>query len=130
LVTEEVQELKAYARIIENQSKRLAELEKIHGDLEVRLEVESRGKAQLEATLEQREREWAMKFRGVETDRDHWKNEFSKEQQKNAKLLDQVLRKDQDIHRMLQRKVRLYVTLFRPYRRMQFCVMCWKAMAY
>lgn len=115
LVTEEVQELKAYARIIENQSRRLAELEKIHGDLEVRLEVESRGKAQMEATLEQREREWAMKFQGLETDRDHWKSEFEKEQQKNAKLLDQIVRKEQDIHRMLQRKVRLRRWLKQPH---------------
>jgi hypothetical protein len=43
LVTEEVQEIKSYVRIIENQSRRLSELERFHGDLEARLEVESRG---------------------------------------------------------------------------------------
>ncbi|KAG7364236.1 hypothetical protein IV203_037438 [Nitzschia inconspicua] len=104
LVTEEVQGLKTYQRIVENQSRRLQELERIHGDLELRLEVESRGKAQLESTLEQREREWAMKFRGLQEDRDQLKAEVEKEKEKNAKLLDQVNRKDQDIHRMLQRK--------------------------
>lgn len=105
LVTEEVQELKTYQRIVENQSRRLQDLERIHGDLELRLEVESRGKAQLEATLEQREREWAMKFRGLQEDRDELKIEVEKEKEKNAKLWDQINRKDQDIHRMLQRKV-------------------------
>ena len=105
LVTEEVQELKAYARIIENQNRRLVELERIHGDLENRLELEARGRTQLEATLERRERSWTMKYHELEKDRDQWKNVVSQEQVKNARLFDQVVRKDQDIHRMLQRKV-------------------------
>lgn len=105
LVTEEVQELKAYARIIENQNRRLAELERVHGDLESRLELESRRRVQLESTLEEREREWALRFQQLEEDRDHWKDVVSSEQNKNARLIDQVVRKDQDIHRMLQRKV-------------------------
>lgn len=107
LVTEEVQELKAYARIIENQNRRLAELERVHGDLETRLEQESRGNVQLERTLEERERGWALKFKELEVDRDHWKGVVKVEQTKNARLIDQVVRKDQDIHRMLQRKVRV-----------------------
>ena len=106
LVTEEVQELKAYARIIENQNRRLGELERVHGDLEARLELESRGRAQLETTLEEQERAWALRFQQLEEDRDHWKDVVKAEQAKNARLIDQVVRKDQDIHRMLQRKVR------------------------
>ena len=106
LVTEEVQELKAYARIIENQNRRLAELERVHGDLESRLELESRGRAQLETTLEERERQWALRFKELEADRDRLKEVVKVEQTKNARLRDQVVRKDQDIHRMLQRKVR------------------------
>jgi hypothetical protein len=107
LVTEEVQELKAYARIIENQNRRLAELERVHGDLEARLEQESIGRVQLETTLEERERDWGIKFKELEADRDHWKGVVKVEQTKNARLIDQVVRKDQDIHRMLQRKVRI-----------------------
>lgn len=107
LVTEEVQELKSCLRMIDNQQRRLNELERVHGDLEARLEQESRGRAQLETTLEQREREWASKFKELETDRDHWKEIVKLEKSKNAKLIHQVVRKDQDIHRMLQRKVRL-----------------------
>lgn len=112
LVTEEVQELKAYARIIENQNRRLADLERIHADLESRLQVESRGKMQLETTLEQREREWAARFHQLQSDRDRWKCEVDKEKEKNAKLYDQVVRKDQDIQRMLQRKVRYSIVFF------------------
>mmetsp|Transcript_33859 Transcript_33859/g.52809 ORF Transcript_33859/g.52809 Transcript_33859/m.52809 type:complete len:220 (+) Transcript_33859:3-662(+) len=104
LVTEEVQELKAYGRIIENLNRRLGELERVHGDLESRLEQEARGRVQLETTLEQQEREWAMRFKELEADRDHWKGVVKAEQTKNARLIDQVIRKDQDIHRMLQRK--------------------------
>lgn len=105
LVTEEVQELKAYARIIENQNRRLAELERVHGDLESRLELESRGSVQLETTLEERERDWALKFKDLEADRDRLREVVKFEQTKNSRLRDQVVRKDQDIHRMLQRKV-------------------------
>jgi hypothetical protein len=107
LVTEEVQEIKSYARIIENQQHRLVELERVHGDLEARLESESNGRKMLENTLEAREREWANKFEELSKERDHWKEVVQLEQTKNARLIDQVVRKDQDIHRMLQRKVSL-----------------------
>lgn len=106
LVTEEVQELKTYVRIIESQHRRLSELELVHGDLEVRLQTESRARQHLEATLEAREREWKNKFAELKSDRDQWKEVVKVEQTKNARLIDQVVRKDQDIHRMLQRKVR------------------------
>jgi hypothetical protein len=105
LVTEEVQELRAYVRIVENQNRRLVELERVHGDLEARLEAEAKSRQQVEATLEAREREWAEKLDHVERDRDHWKGLVEAEKTKNSKLIDQVYRKDQDIHRMLQRKV-------------------------
>lgn len=105
LVSEEVQELKAYARIIENQNRRLAELERVHGDLEVRLEVESNRRMELEKTLEERERNWAEQIEVLEEERDQTKNLVKLERTKNARLMDQVVRKDQDIHRMLQRKV-------------------------
>lgn len=105
LVTEEVQELKTYVRIVENQNRRLSELEEVQSDLENRLEIEAIRRQHLEATLETREREWAEKLEHVESDRDHWKALVGVEKAKNSKLIDQVVRKDQDIHRMLQRKV-------------------------
>ena len=112
LVTEEVQELRAYVRIVENQNRRLVELERVHGDLEVRLEIESKARQQLEATLEAREREWAEQLEHVERERDTWKALVEAEKIKNSKLIDQVYRKDQDIHRMLQRKVRRYICFY------------------
>jgi hypothetical protein len=105
LVTEEVQELKTYVRIVENQNRRISELEEVQNDLENRLEIEVIRRQHLEATLETREREWAEKLEHVESDRDHWKALVGVEKAKNSKLIDQVVRKDQDIHRMLQRKV-------------------------
>lgn len=107
LVTEEVQELKTYVRIVENQNRRLADLERVQRDLEGRLEAETVGRQQLESTLEAREREWAERLEHVEGDRDQWKRQVDVEKTKNSKLIDQVVRKDQDIHRMLQRKVRI-----------------------
>jgi hypothetical protein len=109
LVTEEVQEIKSYARIIENQSRRLSELEQYHSDLGARLEVESRGRQQLEATLEAREREWAHKYSELEGDRDQWETVVRAEQTKNSRLIHEVVRRDQDIHRILQRKVHVSI---------------------
>ena len=105
LVSEEVQELKAYAKIIEQQNRRLAELERVHRDLESRLEMQSDGRLELERTLQEREISWAGQISQLEKDRDQWKAIVQMERNKNAKLMDQIARKDQDIHRMLQRKV-------------------------
>lgn len=104
LVSEEVQELKAYNRIIESQNRRLAELERVHGDLEVRLEVQSNRRLELEKTLEDRERTWAEEIHEIEQERDQQKDLVTAERSKNGRLMDQVVRKDQDIQRMLQRK--------------------------
>lgn len=106
LVSDGVQELKAYARIIENQNRRLAELETVHRDLETRLEVQSNGILELEKTLEDREHLWAEQIRDLEKERDQLQSMVTLERSKNMSLMDQVVRKDQDIHRMLQRKVR------------------------
>ena len=64
---------------------------------------------QLEGTLESREREWASRFEDLEKDRNQWKDTVQAEQAKNSRLIDQVVRKDQDIHRMLQRKVCCFI---------------------
>lgn len=108
LVSEEVQELKAYARIIEGQNRRLAELERYHSDLEGRLEVESNRRMELERTLDDRERTWADQISELENERDNWRDVVQQERTKNSRLLEQVVRKDQDIHRMLQRKVSVF----------------------
>lgn len=106
LVTEEVQELKASLRMIENLQRRLDELERVHGELEARLELEAQGKSQLESMLEERERDWAAKFQRLETEKDEWKYQLEREKSKTEQLTMLLNRKNQDIHRMLQRKVR------------------------
>ena len=106
LVTEEVQELKNCLRMIDSQQRRLHELEKVHGDLEARLELESRERSQLETTLEEREREWASKFQHLEADRDLLQHLKEQEESKTKRLMEQLNRKGQEIHRMLQRKVK------------------------
>lgn len=105
LVTEEVQELKAYARIIETQTKRLSELERVHGDLENRLEHETRERAQLETTLERREREWATRFKELEASRDEWKKNVDVEKGEIVRHKKMIVKLEQQIHRMMQRKV-------------------------
>jgi hypothetical protein len=106
LVSDGVQELKAYARIIETQNRRLSELEVVHRDLEGRLEVQSNRRLELEKTLEDREHLWTEQIAEIKKERDYWEELVNVERKKNAKLHDQILRKDQDIHRMLSRKVR------------------------
>jgi hypothetical protein len=59
------------------------------------LEIESKSRQ-----LEAREREWAEKLDLVESDRDQWKRLVEVEKVKNSKLIDQVVRKDPEIHRM------------------------------
>jgi hypothetical protein len=113
LVTEEVHEIKAYARILESQNRRLAQLERVHGDLEARLQLESQGRQQLEATLEAREREWAKQLEQLESDRNHWRHLVQVEETKNNRLMEEVMRKEQEIRRMLQRKVCFYLRYLR-----------------
>lgn len=110
LVTEEVQELKHYTRIIEEQNRRLNEVENITVDLDRKLQKQTKARMDLERTLELRERQWADKFEKLEADRDHWKVVVQKEERMNTRLNDQVARLEQEIHRMLQRKVCACVT--------------------
>lgn len=104
LVSEEVQELKSYARMIESQSRRLAELDRIHNDLENRLERETQERMDLEATLEQHERGWADKCETLTKERDQLKALVQTEKTTNERLVNLVRRKDIEIRKMIQRK--------------------------
>jgi len=109
LVSEEVQEFKSYARIIESQNRRLSELENLHQDLENRLESSTIRRFEMEATLERQELEWTQKFIALEKECEEWKKLVSTEKIKNERLLDLVYRKDKEIQRMIQRKVYIYI---------------------
>jgi len=104
LASEEVHELKSYARIIEGQGKQLEELRKIHDNLEFRLEEQTRGQLKLEATLELQEKLWVRKYNELENERDQHKKEAENERRKNAHLLDMVNGQNKEMHRMFRRK--------------------------
>lgn len=104
LVTEEVLELKEYARLVQTQTAQLASLQSIQADLETRLEYQTVQRIQSEATLESQEIQWAERFRCLEAERDEWKEQTKKEQTKNERLLGFVNRKEKEIQKMIQRK--------------------------
>jgi hypothetical protein len=104
MVSDDVQELKQYAKIIQAQNLRLAELERVNEDLEKRLERQAKEKMSLEAEINATDRAWAERFAQLETERDAWRGTVQAEQRKNASLREQVYRKDKELHRMLQRK--------------------------
>lgn len=107
IVTEEVQGIKTLKKVVEDQSQQLVKKERTHKDLEARLEAETRKRQLLENKIEDREREWLTRLKVVEDDRDQWKRAVEEEQKKNKNLSEQLCRNGKDIHRMLQRKVRL-----------------------
>ena len=105
LATEEAQELRTYAHIIEQQNRRLAELERQHGELEAKVEQKAKDVVALEQTLERREVDWQAESNALKQERDRWRDSVQSEQVKNERLLDLVYRKDKEIQRMIQRKV-------------------------
>jgi len=111
LVSEEVLELKEYARLVQTQEHQIASLQSIHSDLEARLELQTAERIHLESTLESKEVQWAERCRRLEEERDEWKEMVTKEQTKNERLLGFVHRKEKEIRRMIQRK---YEPLQRP----------------
>lgn len=104
IVTEEVQEMKAYARVIETQGRRLSELERIHDDLETRLELQTKQNMELEKRLDEQKQSWSSKCEGLEKDLDSWKNLVQVERTRNDRLREQLIKKDKEIHKMMQRK--------------------------
>jgi len=107
LVTEEVQELKTYAGIVERQNLELAKQKKVQEDLEARLRGETRRRKELESLLEEQERLWSEKFVELEHQRNNAEKKLHDEQAKTKKLINQVQRKDQDIYDFFKKKVRI-----------------------
>ena len=104
LVTEEVKELKEYVRLIEQQSRRISDLEKIHLDLEKRLEVETTQRSKLEYTLQYRERYWKSTTTKLEGERSKMENSVKEEKIKVERLLDMVNRLQNEIQSMIKNK--------------------------
>lgn len=106
LVTEEVQELKTYANIVERQNLELAKQKKVQEDLETRLKSETKRRKELESMLEEQERLWSEKFIQLEEERRKAEKKLKDEESKTKKLINQVQRKDRDIHEFFKKKVR------------------------
>ena len=104
LVTEEVKELKEYVRVIEQQSRRISDLEKIHLDLEKRLEAETTQRQKLEHTLQHRERHWKSMVDKTEEERSKMENNVKEEKIKVERLLDMVNRLQNEIQSMIKNK--------------------------
>jgi len=96
--------LKEYVRLIENQSRRLLELEKVHADLENRLEEEHTERIRLEHTLEKREVAWKQQVEELNLERDGIEKIAKEEKLKVQKLLDMVNRLQNEIQSMIKNK--------------------------
>eukprot|EP00978_Attheya_sp_CCMP212_P002185 scaffold4473_cov55-Attheya_sp.AAC.3 len=99
LLSEEVQEMKLYAKIIKDQNQRLAELEDIHHNLEARLEMQTRERMELEEKLSENERKWEMRCAELEKERDDALKNVEMEKSANKGLIEHVKRTNQEMQR-------------------------------
>jgi hypothetical protein len=99
LLSEEVQEIKRYAKIIQNQNQRLAELEDIHHNLEERLEMQTKERMELEEKLSENERKWEMRCAELEKERDDALKNVDMEKSANKGLIEHVKRTNQEMQR-------------------------------
>lgn len=106
LVTEEVQELKTYIRIVETLNRRLVDMQSLQDDLESRLEKSTKEKLDMESRLVDLNNNWLRKCSNLEGERDTWAKRCGEERGRNERLSDLINRKDKEIQRMIQRKVR------------------------
>jgi len=104
LVTEEVQEIKTYIRIVETLNRRLSDMQSVQDDLELRLEQSTKQKLNMERQLEKLNTQWVQKCSHLEDDRDTWTKRCGEERGRNERLSNLVNRKDKEIQRMIQRK--------------------------
>lgn len=104
LQTEEIQELKSYNRMITLKNHQISTFETLLEDLESRLEQETLQKLKLQDTLDTCNVKHKKEKMRLENDVDMWKNRVQVEKMKNKKLLEEVNKKDKEIHKMMQRK--------------------------
>lgn len=105
IVSEEVRELREYVRIIETQSRRLSDLERLQVDLESRLEVEHVRSRKLERSLAQHERKWRSMFKNLVDEKEHAEKMVRDEKVKVDKLMEMVNRLQTEIHALIKNKL-------------------------
>jgi len=112
LQTEEIAELKSYNRILSLKNHQISTFESLLEDLETRLEQETSNRLNLEHLLESSNNTHLKERLSLEKDVDMWKTRVQVEKMKNKKLLEEVNKKDKEIHKMMQRKVSIFFPVF------------------
>ena len=104
LVSEEVREMREYIRLVEQQSQRLIELERIYIDLESRLETEHSKSCYLEHTLTQQEIKWKSIVTNLLQEKEKSEKLVQEEKMKVDKLMEMVNRLQTEIHTLIKSK--------------------------
>merc|ERR1711862_269094 len=97
--TEEIAELKSYNKILSIKNHQISTFEALLEDLESRLETETRQKLNLQTKLDLKKATFKKEKGRLEDDVHVWKNRVSVEKIKNKKLLEEVHKKDKEIHK-------------------------------
>lgn len=104
LVSEEVKEIKEYVRLIEHQSRRLAELERVHDDLELRLEREHAARVRVERSYGRSEQRWKARCARLESERAEGNARLAEERSKVERLMEVVNGYKREIHALITTK--------------------------
>lgn len=102
IVSEEVQELKEYSRIIKAQHAEINELKGSNRALEIDLEMESMKRIELESALEEQERLYRHERKELISQRDDLEELLEAEKNTNKKLWELVYQKEKEIQKAYQ----------------------------
>ena len=116
IVTDDVQLAQKLSRLVEKQSTKVKQLEEQHKDMQDSLHQETLRRSDLEKTLAEHEHEWSERCARIEKERDEWEQAVAEEKQKNKDLQAVIARKELDIQRILQKKVRSSISLRQRHR--------------
>lgn len=85
-------------------AQRIEELEAINVDLEARLEAQAREYNEFETENAEQHARWTEQQEGLERECESWRERSAQHELKNAKLRDQLLRTERELHGILQKK--------------------------
>lgn len=105
-VTDNVVENKTLSKLLANQKRRMEELERVHKDLEMELETETKKRQQLEVAFEVQEREWYRKQESLQESLRQRDVTIEEANALNKKLSKQVEAKTNEMFQMMRRMVR------------------------
>lgn len=105
ILSEEVQELKEYSRIIKAQHAEINELKSSNRALEIDLELESMKRIELESSLEEQERLYRHERKQLISQRDDLEGLLEAEKNTNKKLWELVYQKEKEIQKAYQYRV-------------------------